>query len=118
MIVTAETHRNDVPLPDGEIAAALLEKLEAAIERWHSDLAHIDRVLHREVPAIVAGMSTQADIDITGEPTATDREILDWVTPGNRRRRERVWAVLPRHTPQGWLPGETVAERYRKSLNL
>ena len=118
MIVTAETHRNDVPLPDGEIAAVLLEKLEAAIERWHSDLAHIDRVLHREVPAIVGGMSTQADIDITGEPTATDREILDWVTPGNRRRHERVWAVLPAHTPQGWLPGETVAERYRKSLNL
>lgn len=118
VIVTADTHRNELPLPDEEIAAALLGKLEAAIDRWHEDLEAIGRVLHREVPALVAKMMPEETEAIGDGPTPTDREILDWVMPGNRRRRERVWTVLPAHTPQGWLPGETVAERYRKSLNL
>jgi hypothetical protein len=105
-------------VPDREIAAALLERLEAAIDRWHLDLATIDRMLHREVPAQVAKMTSKADVAMPGMHTPTDREILDWVSRGDPRARERVWAVLPRHTPDGWLPGETVRERYTQSLNL
>jgi hypothetical protein len=119
VVVTAATQRDDEPVPDEEIAAALLEKLEAAIDRWHLDLATIDRMLHQEVPAQVAKMTSKADVATPGMHTPTDREILDWATRrGEPGARERVWAVLPRHTPDGWLPGETVQERYLKGLNL
>ena len=119
VVVTAATQRDDEPVPDEEIAAALLEELEAAIDRWHLDLATIDRMLHQDVPAQVAKMTSKADVATPGTHTPTDREILDWATRrGDPGARERVWAVLPRHTPDGWLPGETVQERYLKGLNL
>jgi len=118
VIVTAETRRGGAPRADAEIAAELLEELEQAIGGWHSDLATIERALHDEVPALVARVTPTPVLPVCGELTPTDQEILQWVTRGESGQGERVWAVLPRHTTQGWVPGEKVAERYRKSVNL
>jgi hypothetical protein len=116
--VTASTGQGTDRLSSEVIATQLLVKLEAAIERWHAEIAAIDRVLHREVPALVAQVMPDPAAGVADGPTPTDREILDWVMRGDRRGPVREWAVLPRHTPEGWVPGETVAERYRQSLNL
>jgi hypothetical protein len=116
--VAAETLRTGVPLAATEIASTLMERLDVAVERWRAERAELEKFIRREVPTLVSALVHDAAPSGVTELTSTDREILCWATRSEAGLAQQAWAVLPRHTPDGWLPGETVQERYLKSLNL
>ena len=104
----------------GRVAAELERSLDASVAVWRREAAQILRRLRQSVPALIDELTVGTGIYpySPDDLTRMDRHICDRRHLEHRRGAGRKWAVLPRHTTEGGVPGETVWGRYQESLNL
>ena len=107
----------------GRLAGRLEAQVDEFVRLWVGDLKRIGPILRQSWPQAVKSLTAGTGIYpyAPSDLTPTDSNIL-WGHRGVVNRLggdvENPWAIRPRHTAQGWTLGETVTERYIKTLNL